>query len=510
MPMAWGRTPTAREAEAGGAGVVVARGLWERLVGGPPRAGSVLRVSGTPREVTGVVSSGAEYPPGTELWLPVHPTRGSGGMRNNINWYAVGRLAEGASMEEARRDLSGIALGIRDTDPEAIYSFGVGVTPLRDFVVGGTSTWLWLLMGGATVVLLVACVNLAALNVGRAAAEWRASAVRRALGAGRARLVRQHATRHILLACVGGGLGVLGAHVGIGALLAAADLPLPRVAGVALDTRIAFFGIAVSLVAGLLAGLVPALRASTASLRAGGGRSRGGHSTRRTGSALVGLELALAVVLVTAAALVVRDLRSLLDRGLGFDPAGIVTARTSLVEDEYRDPERRSTYWLRVGDAVRALPGVESAAVSSTVPAGTRGTGFIEVEGWTGPTTGASYQTAGEGYFRTLSIRLLEGRSFGPRDAGGTERVVVVNRALAERYWLGESALGRRIRALSMEGIGPDPAPWLTVIGVVEDIRHHGFRSDPRPEMYVDFRQAPAYWMGNLSVVAKTRESGEA
>lgn len=520
MPLVWGRVPTPAEMASGEAGVVLSLGLWDQVVGGPPAPGHSVRVSGQPREVVGVVRPGGEYLPGTRVWLPARPTRGTGAMRNNINWYAVGRVRPGTSLDDVRDDLSAVARRIRESDPEAVYSYGVGAAPLRDFVVGGSARWLWVLLGAAAFVLLTACVNLAALHMGRGAAEWQENAVRRALGAGRARIVQQQATRHVLTAAVGGGLGVAGARLATAAGIRAAGVPLPRMTELSLDGRVAAFGVVVSLLAGLLAGLVPALRASTASLRAGAAAGGGDRRTRSTAAILVGLEVALAAVLVTGAGLLVRDLRAVLNRGLGFDPAGVVTAHTTLTEPDYRsDPERRLSYWLQVRDAVRAVPGVESAAVASSVPAGIRGNGFIEVEGRpASPAGGAAYQTVGEDYFRTLSIRLLAGRTFGPQDTRGSERVVVVNRAMAERYWpddaLSEggtrSALGKRVRALSMESIAPGGAPWLTVIGVVDDVRHHGFLSDPAPEMYVDFRQAPLYWTGSLSVVARVRSGGTA
>lgn len=508
MPLLHGRFPTWREIQSGEAGVVVSEGLWQRLLGGDSELRRPLRVSGEVRPVVGVVPAGSAYPAGTQLWVPRRASPGSGRVRNSINWHGVARLSDGASPDELVRELEPVARGIRETDPEAIYSYGVGIRSLHEFVVGDARDTLWLLMGSVLAVLLVAAVNLAALNLAGATARLRESAVRRALGAGRLRLIREEVVRHLLTALVGGAVGAGMAAWGIRALLATAGASLPRSPEIGFDARIALFAVGVSLLAGLVAGLVPALRSSTArldSVRSGGGEGVGSTG----GKLLVAVEVALAVLLLTGGGLLVRDLAALLDRDLGYDVEPILVAETTLTGERYReDHAARTAWWEAALRRVGSMSGVEAVAVANAAPTGHRVPGFIRLEGRE-PLGGAGYNVIAGGYFETLGIPVLEGRRFGPEDGPGTERVTIVNRSLVEEYWPDGRALGRRLQAVSMESFGRDTAPWLTVVGVVDDIRQWGFQAEPEAEMYVLASQMPV-WAGTPSVLVRSRGGAEA
>ncbi|MBW3553175.1 MAG: ADOP family duplicated permease [Gemmatimonadetes bacterium] len=478
-----------------GTTVVVSEGFWRSHLGSVP-VPVEIELNGARRQVVGVIPGGLEYPLGTEAYLPFAPEYRGGEAYNWLNYFAVGRLDEGVTLEQASADLGSIARASREENPGALYLHGAKATPLLDHVVGDARSYLALLMGAVTVLLLIACANLAGLGVARASARGQEMALRVSLGAGRPRLVRQLLTEQLALAVVGGVLGAALAYVATGALAARAAGQLPRASEIGMDLRVLGFAFAVALGAGLLAGIVPALWASRGapreSLAGGRGAAHGGRST--PGAVLVGIEVALALVLLTGGGLLLRSLVVVLDRDLGYDVEGIVAAESSL--GGRHDAERWPSFWPELEDRISARPEVASVAFANTIPTAIGGSGFIEVEGLSDRRAGAAYRVVSDRYFETMGIALLDGRSFDRRDQRGTERITVINRSMAERYWPGESPLGRRVKAYSMEGEEgtAETAPWLTVAGVVEDIRHHGHVDEKRAEMYVSVRQVPRAW----------------
>lgn len=507
MPLVAGRYPAEADVQAGEIGVVVSEGFWRRELGGRP-VPVTMGVGSERLPVVGVVRRGYAYPEGTDLWLPRPARRVGGAARNSVNFHGVGRMAPGVTSDEVRDELSRIARGIMDTDPVALYSHGVGVTPLRDFVVGDARRPLWLLMGAVVSLLLAASVNLAALNLARAVARSRETAVRRALGAGRRRLVKQELTRHLLVAGAGGVLGVALAAGGLGLLVSTGSAPVPRAHEIVVDGRIAAAGLLVTFLAGFLAAVAPSLRAASGSLASWVGAARGVGGSGRgrsplTGGPLVAVEVGLAVLLIAASAVLIRDFRALTERDLGFDPEQVITAEVSLSGDRFNEtPETRTAWWDEAVRAVGELPGVTAVGVTNAAPTTPRGQGFIDVDGWEGPTDGAGYVAVHGEYFETLGIPLVEGRLFDDRDGPDTERVVVANEVMAARYWPGASALGGRVKALSMEGYGADEPAWLTVVGVVGSVRHYGFQDDVNEEMYVLAEQVP-FWAGSPDVLVR-------
>lgn len=494
VPMLLGRAMTAQEAQSWAPVAVVSERFWRTNMGADRSLEGTVLVDGRPLQVIGVVPEGGAYPAGTAVWLAWKTGPEPGAQRNNINWYAVARLRPGVTMAQARADLSAIADRIRATDPAGIYSYGVGLRPLQETVVGDVSRSLLLLMGGVLFVLLIACVNLAGLGLARGAARVREIAVRLALGSGRGRIVRQVGTETLVLAMAGGVLGLSLAWWITRVLAAAYAQQIPRAAEITIDVRVVAFAVATTLLAALIATVGPALKVSGVSLRALIGNDRGAVRGGRTlpGAGLVAAELALAVSLLTGGALLVRSFRAVLSQELGYDTRGVLTADLALSSGTYvNDIGARLAYWDRLLQRVRAIPGVEAAGAANWIPTGSGGSSFIELEGVRGGRPGAGYRVVTEDYFRALGVPLLAGRLFEMRDVAGAERVALVNRRFADTYWPGLNPVGRRVRALSMEDHLPGRAPWLTVIGVVDDMRHWGPEREHQPEMYVLHRQVP-------------------
>jgi predicted permease len=506
----WGRPFTEEELRNNARVVVVSEGFWRRAMGEDRALSERVTINGYPFTVTGVVRASDVYPRATEVWLPARYPMGNGAARNWINYAAIGRLADDVTVADADRDLDAIAARIRSADPVGIYSYGVGVLPLKDDLTADASTYLRLLLGAVAFVLLVACANLAGMNLARGVARKREMAVRLALGAGRSALIRQVLLEHLLLAVVGGLIGIAFTVFLVRATLQAAGSVLPRADEVTIDWRVLGVAAAITILAGLLTGLFPALRLSGTSLRQqmGGARGAVGGGRQTPGAVLVGIEIALALVLLTGGGLLLRSYRILIERPLGFDIRNVITAQIDLPYAPYREPARRILYWQSLEARLKALPGVSAAGSANWVPLGNGGISFIEIEGRADQNLGAGYRAVSDGYLQAIGVPLLAGRTFNATDDLGTQRVTVINQRMAEQFWPGQSPIGRRVRAVSMESVpdGPPPA-WLTIVGVVGNVRHYGPDTDMRPEMYTSYRQIPFY-ASSMTAVIKT--SGDA
>jgi predicted permease len=501
-PMLLGRGFTEAEVDEQTAVAVISEGLWRQL-GSDSSLAKALRIDGVEHAVIGVVRSGSDYPAGTMVWGGVTPPPEFGAMRNNVNWSAVGRLKPGVSLEQAREDLDRVAREIRSRIPEALYSYGVGVTPLQQYVVGDADRMLKLLMLAVAAVLLVACANLAAANLGRSASRSREFAVRVALGAGRGRLVQQVLIEQGVLALLGGAIGSWLGWLAVRSVLHTWAGEIPRATEVTFDPAVLLFAIGVSVIAGLIAGLSPALRSSQVSpyaVMSGGTRTASG-GRGLPGAWLIGGEIALALMLLTCAGLLLRSFDRLLTRGLGFSTS-VVTAEASLSRLDFATPEVAAQFWATAMTELRAMPGVQSVGAGTWVPLGSGGATFIEVAGREGSGQGAQYRIIGGDYFPALSVPLRSGRLLDERDSRAAPRAVVINQRMAEEYWPGVDPIGRQVRATSMEqGPGGVAAPWLTIVGVVANVRHFGMETDLEPEMYVDYRQVPWWAYGMTALV---------
>ena len=505
-----GAPPPEIETQRGGEHrVTIGESLWRRLFASEPTvAEHFVTLDGERYRVAGVVADEYAFPEGAQLWISARYSAGSGGMRNNINYEAVARLRPGVPIEQAATELSGIARGIRQTDPEALYSYGVGVIPLRERIVGQARRPVVLLMTGVVFVLLVACANLAGIALARTRRRRSDAAVRLALGAGRRRLVRQVLAEHTLLAIAGGVVGLTAAWLATAPLSRFLAGRLPRADGVRIDLPV--IGVAALAIASsaLLTAAGPAtsvLRERFAGVHSARGRVRGGRGV--PGFAIVVTELALTTALLVGGGLLARSFLAAASRDLGYEPVNVVTLDVVLVSDSYSDARRSGEYWTALIQRLDGHHGVVAAAAGNWIPTGGGGTSFVELEGGAQGDLGAGYRVVTDDYLAAMGIELLRGRTFRGTDDFGTERVGLVNRTLAERYWPGEEPLGKRIKASSMEAYyHGGVAPWITVVGVVGDVRHEGFEADTRPELFVLYRQVPD-WTRAMTAVVRTDPS---
>ncbi|HEU4451578.1 MAG TPA: ABC transporter permease [Longimicrobium sp.] len=480
--------------------VVLSHALWQQRFGASPAViGQRITLNGVPRTVVGVMPAGFQFPSRrTQLWVPtVLDAANPASYWNPGGLNVYGRLAEGATPEQALREVRTLLPRMKEKFPWPMpdaWGAGLSVVPLQTLMAGEVRKGLMVLLGAVGAVLLIACVNVANLLLARTAARRREMATRAAMGASRMRLLRQMLTESILLSLAGGAGGLLLALAGGRVLLAALPADLPRSGEVGVDARVLGFTLLLALGTGVLFGLLPAIRASRgdlhASLKAGGRRS-GSASSQRLSGALVMVEVALAVVLVIGAGLLLQSLWKLRQVDPGFRPEGVTTARLTLTGPRFEDPARVAAFYDDVLTRVRALPGVRAASVVSQLPLDGAFSGFpFEVEGRP-PAPGAAPPTAGSwvatpDHLRAMGIPLLRGRSFEAADGAGSVRVALVNEALARRYWPGEDPIGKRLRPAWMrEG-------WLTVVGVVGNVRHEGLGSQDGPEFYRAFAQEPA------------------
>ena len=512
-----GRVFSWEEAETEIPVVLFSHDLWQRRHGGDPSVvGSDVELDGSLVTVLGVLPRGFRLPADFgsvapyELYFPGYvdlesaaPELGSGG---NHGSYAVGRLREGVTVQEARADLS----RIMDTvEPVGLYSgerqFEPRVFSAEEEVLGSVDTTLYVLFGAVGFVLLIACGNVANLLLARADARGREVAIRSAVGAGRIRILRQLFVENLLLAAVAGLLGILLAHVGVSTLLSIDPDAVPRASNVDLDGTVVAFTLAVSVLTALLFGWIPALRVSRVGLAGTLHEGRRGSGSGPRGSRAQGLlvasQMAMAVVLLTGAGLMVQTLAKLLQVDPGFQTENVLTLRVSTPSATYPDPESVVLFYEELLDRVRAIPGVRSAGAARLLPlASTMGDSFFRPVGYQpGPneSTQGDWQWATAGYVETMGIPVIEGRSFDERDLRDGQAVVMVNEVIARRYWPGESAVGRAVLA----GGAADTA---VVIGVVGDVAHNALVTQPKTRYYVPHPQVHANWLGSMRAMTLT------
>jgi predicted permease len=506
-PMIVGRGFTDEEAQAGERVVVVSESFWRSHLGSPQELPTEVRLDGRIWQVIGVVPESQAYPEGRQIWVPYQYRSWNASARNWINWNAVARLADGVTIDRADMDLDRIARGIRERAPEALYSWGVWVDPLRDIIVGDVREDLDPLLATALFILLIGCANVAGMSLARTLSRGQEVAVHVALGAGRGRIVRQIVAEHVYLGLAGGALGLFIAWASLRLLVTRVAFLLPRANEIAMDGRILAVGIAASVIAGVLAGAIPGWRASGVPVRSALSGSRGTAGSRsRAGAFLVATEVAVALVLLASCGLLIRSFVSLMSRDLGYRIENVVAAEAVLNTPTYdyaRDDweQRRVGYWEDAMERARAVAGVRSVAVGNWIPTGSGANGFIEVAGWPEPDPSAGYRAVSADYFEVLGIPLITGRLFDERDRAGSARVTVINQAMADKYWAGQNPIGQTVHAISMEGAVSGVAPPLTVVGVVGNVRHFGFDSDSRPEMFTVWSQVPLF-AGEMTLLA--------
>jgi putative ABC transport system permease protein len=481
--------------------VVLGYGLWNRRYSRDSSIiGRSVLINGNPYEVIGVMPPGFllptdfRNPEPTQLWMPLQmdpasTDHGSHGL------YAAGRLAPGATVQQAAEELQGIARAMTN---EGLYpvqmEFDTVVLSLTEEVVGSVKLSIWLLFGAVGFLLLIACANVANLLLARAEARQREIAVRSALGAGGLRVLRQLLTESLVLTTASAVVGLTLAYGAVRLVSWWSPASIPRVAGVSLDWRVLLFTAVVALVTSVVFSLAPALRAMrvdlTESLKDGGQSASTGGARQRFRNALVVVEMALAVVLLVGAGLMLRSLWALQRVPVGFEPSNVMTMRVSLPAASYANPEQVVVFYQRLLDRVRQLPGVRSAGAARLLPLGsTIGDWGLRIEGYTPPPgTGAKgdWQIVTDGYIESIGERLVRGRTIQASDTSDGQLVALINEEMARRYWNGRDPIGGRMR---IGGGNNPPRPWVTVVGIVADVRHNGITDVVKEKFYIPHTQ---------------------
>jgi len=496
-----GRTFGPDEDEAGKAQVVVlGHRLWQRRFGGDASVvGRSITLDGVPHVVVGVMPRGFEFPPfwatGAEMWAPL-PLAERSGSRTGQSLRTFARLAPGASLDQARAEMAAITGRLENEYPGT--NRNVVVRTLDDVVVGDVRSALLVLLGAVAFVLLIACANVAHMLLARASARHKEVALRAALGASRARVIRQLLTESLVLAAIGGAAGVALAAAALRALIAISPGNLPRLETAGMDGRVLAATLLVSLVTGITFGLVPAVQASrsdlTGSLREGERGSTVGAGRHRLRRLLMASELALALVLLVGAGLMVRTFVALRRFDPGFDSRRVVTAVVSLKGSRSEAPARRLAFYREVLDRVRALPGVVSASAINHLPLAGDVWGFpFQIEGQPpsapGESPSAAFRVVLPGYFQAMGLPLVRGRDFTDDDRLGTPGAVIVNEWLAQRYWPGADPIGKR---MTLDDLDKNPE-WLTVVGVARNAARGKWAAAPDEEMYLPLQQSRLY-----------------
>ncbi len=503
-----GRTFSPDESRPGGTPVaVVSHAFWSGELGSTRDLSSVsLRIEGGTYAVIGVMPAAFDYPTGTDIWAPAEQLEDPS-TRTAHNWGVVGRLRKGATLASARAEMSGIAERLQQEYAGNNDAYGAVVKPLQEELTGGARHSLLLLMGAAAFVLLIACANMAGTLLARGAARAREVAVRAAMGAGRGRIVRQLLTESLLLALGGAMLGVAVGWLVLRWLLAVSPTALPAGTTVSLDWTVLAFTVGVAVLTALLFGLLPALRLSATEPGSAVRSSRGAAPSVRRGPwpYLVAAEVALALVLLVGSGLLIRSFWSVLSLDPGYREDGVLTANVSLPQSVYGSESSVSRTLVQLRARLASLPGVDAVGGTTNLPLATSGmNGAMQVEGqadWDGY---AEYRIVMPGYFQAMGIPLVQGRTFADRDRFGGAQVAVVSRTLAERYWPGQDPIGKRLRGTTNDRY----KDWLTVVGVVGDVRHRSLTAQPRAELYVDAVQRPDRARDMTFTLHTTRDAG--
>ena len=497
-----------------GEATVISHGLWKRRFGGDTGViGKKVMIDNDPCTIIGVMPAGFRHPgrviqTEVEAWCPAgwtaapfnNPPRGSRQLAG-----AIARLKSGVSVEEAQSRFDALAEELRKDYPQD-YTEQAGWSPqvrgLQDGLVGNVRPALLILLIAVGLVLVIACANVANLLLVRASARQKEIAIRKAMGASRARLIRQMITESVLLFLVGGGLGLIVAVWGVSAFVKLSPANLSRLGDIGIDARVLIFTLAVSLATGVIFGLVPALQTSNPDLQetlkdAGRGLS-GGARRNRVRSLLVVSEFALALMLLISAALLIRSFRELNNVDPGFKSQNVLTARVWLPQPNNREagpyfrPAARFALYQQSLERIKALPGVESVGIINALPmGGGRPNTTFTVEGR--PLESDSINTAqsfvaSPDYFATMGIQLLSGRVFVEQDDDKAPNAVVVSKTFAEKFFHGEDPLGKRIRL----GGAQSTAPWQMVIGVVGDVKLESLDAENKPQLYRSVFQVPS------------------
>jgi putative ABC transport system permease protein len=507
--------------------VVLSEPFWRRRFGARADVlNQTITLNGENYTVIGIMPPsfgfGKEIGFSTDIWLPLTfpPAILTSNSLTNENLFVLARLKTGASFQQAQAEMDGIADSLRTQYMQGAtrQNWGLTLQPFTEMIVGDIRTPLWILLGAVSLVLLIACANVANLLLARATERHKEIAIRTALGAGRWRVVRQLLTESVLLALVGGMLGLGLAAWGVRLLAKLEQLRVPRMQEIGLDTRVLLFTLGVSVLTGVIFGLVPALQTTRADLHETlkeGGRQGASLARGWLRSAFVVIETALALMLLIGAGLLLRSFWHLQQVSPGFDPQNLLTMNLSLPDYRYREPQQRAAFYQQALEQIRALPGVVSAGATSILPlGGSNSSGSFRIEGRQvaqneSPPHGDRWAVTA-GYFETMKIPLIRGRFFEQRDAAdapagaapgvtapasAAPSVAIIDEDLAKKYWPNEDPLGKRI---TFEGPRDNPK-WREIVGIVGHVKHRSLEGESRVQYYVPHPQRPQSGM-NLAI----------
>jgi putative ABC transport system permease protein len=490
--------------------VVIGHALWQRAFGANPNIiGQTLTLNSRSFTVVGIMPAGFEFPREAELWVPLAWDDADRQVRSDHNYLVIARLKQNVSPQQAQAEMNTISSRLEQQYPEANKGWGAVVIPLREDLVGDIRLALLVLFGAVGFVLLIACANVANLMLARGANRQKEMAVRIALGAGRARLVRQLLTESVLLAVTGGVLGLLLAVWGSRMLVRLGSLPNSGYIGI--DTWALGFTLLVSFVVGIIIGIVPALQFTRTSisetLKQGSGRTGGSPIKQHTRKALVISEVALSLVLLIGAGLMIRSFWKLQNVDPGFDTSNALTMSIVLNYIRYSEPHQRLAFVDRAIENIRAVPGVVSVGTTTKIPlAGGGSTQPFSIEGR--PTAAIAEQPMAQtryispDYFRAIGIPLRQGRFFSDQDRDNSQPVIIISEAMARRFWPGENPIGRRLTPSFHSEQGA-----REIVGVVGDVKTTGLDVDASAMMYLPYKQFPLPFMSFVVRTASNPES---
>jgi putative ABC transport system permease protein len=496
--------------------VIISHALWQRRFGGDAEiVGKTITLNGVPRTIIGILPEGFHFPRANEmprgyrlperadLWTPMARDAKFWEKRMQRQLVLIGRLKAGVTQAQAQTEMDAVAAQQAKDYPQTHEGWLISLTPLINQVVGQTRTPLLVLLGAVSFLLLIACANIASLLLARAAGRRREMAVRVAIGAGRARIIRQLLTESLLLAALGGGFGLLLAYWGLDVLLRFIPPNVPRLQDISLDAQVLLFTALISILTGVLFGLVPAWQASKVNLAEAlkdVGRTNSAGRGIRSHSLLVTAEVALVAILLVGAVLMLQSFRLLLAVDPGFKPQGVATFEISLPRARYGEDAQRTQFFEQARAQLSRLPGVRAVGAVSNLPLGGNENGnFFAVEGAEPVPSGkeplAENRIVTPGYFEAMGVSLMSGRDFNAADGAGKPSVAIVNEQMARQFFPAGEALGKRIKWVF------DDKEWRTIVGVVRDVRSYTLELQARPQFYHPHAQWP--WEDAMAMVVR-------
>ncbi|HEY7543983.1 MAG TPA: ABC transporter permease, partial [Blastocatellia bacterium] len=490
---------------------IISHSLWQRRFNSDPDIiGKTIRLGDESHQVVGVMPAGFDFPPSipttaqlpsrhSDVWVPLglDPAKSPRGVSS---LFAVGRLKDGVTLEQAQAEMDSIAKSLEEEYPRTNSEKGVNLVSLYTQVVGDTRPALLILFAAVAFVLAIACANVANILLARSLARQKEIAIRSALGASRFRLIRQLITESSIVAILGGTAGLLIAVWGVEALKAISPDYIPRADQIQVDARVVIFTFVVSLVTGLVAGCAPALHASKTDLNEAlkeGGKGTPQSSRGRLRSLLVISEVALSLVLLVGAGLLIKSFLRIQAIDPGFKSENVLTTWILLPPSKYPEARDQAAFFEKALARFETLPGVESAGAINALPmTGTDSSSSFRIEGRENSSPSdspnAQYRTINDHYFRSMGITLIAGREFTKADDLSSRPVAIVNQSLAHRYWGDENPIGKRINVNNDDKGQPI---WNEIVGVAGDVRHFGLNQEPKPELYVPYLQSPEGFM---------------